>query len=324
MATKAIRVHSHGGPEVLRFEEIELPPPDAGEVRVRATAIGVNFIDTYHRTGLYPQPLPFTLGKEGAGVVEAVGEGVTLFAPGDRVASANLSGSYATEFNAPESVLVKVPDGISDETAAAMMLKGMTARCLLRRTFSVGAGHTILFHAASGGVGSIATQWANHLGATVIGTVGSEEKAERARSNGAHHTILYRTEDFVARVAEITGGGKCDVVYDSVGATTWRGSLDCLKPLGLLVLFGQSSGPVKDFDPALLAQKGSLFLTRPILFTYIASRETLDETANDLFDVVANGAVKIEIGARYALGDAAEAHRDLEGRKTVGSTVLIP
>lgn len=322
--TKAIRVHANGGPEVLKFEAIELPSPGAGEVRVRATAIGVNFIDVYHRIGLYPQPLPFTLGKEGAGVVEAVGTGVNRFAPGDRVASANLSGSYATEFNAPESVLVKIPDGISDEIAAAMMLKGMTARYLLRRTFAVGEGHTILFHAASGGVGSIATQWANHLGATVIGTVGSQEKAARAKRNGAHHTILYRTEDFVVRVAEITGGKKCDVVYDSVGATTWRGSLDCLKPLGLLALFGQSSGPVKDFDPALLAQKGSLFLTRPTLFGYTATRETLDETANDLFDVVKSGAVKIEIGARYPLKDAAQAHRDLEGRETVGSTILIP
>jgi NADPH2:quinone reductase len=322
--TKAIRVHANGGPEALAFEDVELPPPGPSEVRVRATAIGVNFIDVYHRTGLYPQPLPFTLGKEGAGVVEAVGTSVKLFAPGDRVASANLSGSYATAFNAPESALVKIPDGINDETAAAMMLKGMTARYLLRRTFVVGKGHTILFHAASGGVGSIATQWANHLGAIVIGTVGSEEKAARAKTNGTHHTILYRTEDFVARVAEITGGKKCDVVYDSVGATTWRGSLDCLKPLGLLALFGQSSGPVKDFDPALLAQKGSLYLTRPTLFGYTATRETLDETANDLFDVVKSGAVKIEIGARYPLKDAAQAHRDLEGRDTVGSTILIP
>ena len=322
--TKAIRVHANGGPEVLEFEDVELPPPGPGEVRVRTTAIGVNFIDVYHRTGLYPQPLPFILGKEGAGVVEAAGLGVTLLAPGDRVASANLSGSYATEFNAPESALVKIPDGISDETAAAMMLKGMTARFLLRKTSKVGPGHTILFHAASGGVGSIATQWANHLGATVIGTVGSEEKAERAKRNGAHHTILYRSEDFVARVAEITGGSKCDVVYDSVGATTWRGSLDCLKPLGLLVLFGQASGPVKDFEPILLAQKGSLYLTRPTLFAYTATRETLDETANDLFDVVKKGAVKIEIGARYSLKDAAQAHRDLEARETVGSTILIP
>lgn len=321
---KAIRVHAQGGPEVLRLEDVDLPAPGAGEVRVRTTAVGVNFIDVYHRTGLYPQPLPFTLGKEGAGVVEAVGAGVSRFAPGDRVASANLSGSYATAFNAPESVLVKIPDGIPDETAAAMMLKGMTARYLLRKTFAVGKSHTILFHAASGGVGSIATQWANHLGATVIGTVGSADKAERAQRNGTHHTILYRTEDFVARVAELTGGAKCDVIYDSVGATTWRGSLDCLRPLGLLVLFGQSSGPVKDFDPALLAQKGSLFLTRPTLFSYTASRETLDETANDLFRAVESGAVKVEIGARYPLAEAAQAHRDLEARETVGSTILIP
>lgn len=322
--TKCIRVHALGGADVLQWEDIPSRSPAPGEIRVRTTAIGVNFIDVYFRTGLYSQPLPFTAGKEAAGVVEEVGEGVAEFRPGDRVASANLPGAYAAEITAPAAQFVRVPDGISDEIAAAIMLKGMTARYLLRRTFRVGPGHTILFHAASGGVGSIATQWAHHLGATVIGTVGSEEKAELARKHGCAHTILYRTEDFVARVAEITGGAKCDVVYDSVGAQTWRGSLDCLKPLGMLVLFGQSSGPVKDFDPALLSQKGSLFLTRPTLFHYTATRETLDETAKDLFDVVLSGAVKIEIGARFPLKDAAAAHRALEARQTTGSTVLVP
>ena len=320
---KAILVEAHGGPDVLSFRDIPSRKPGAGELRVRATAIGVNFIDVYHRTGLYPQDLPFTLGKEMAGIVEEIGAGVTDFAKGDRVASANVTGAYAEEVTAPESNFVKVPDTISDETAAAMMLKGMTARYLLRRTFRVEPGHAILFHAASGGVGSIATQWAHHLGATVIGTVGNEDKAARAHDNGVDHTILYRTEDVAARVAEITNGAKCDVVYDSVGQATFIGSLDSLKPLGMLVLFGQSSGPVKGFEPSMLAARGSLFMTRPILFHYTATRETLDETANDLFDVVASGKVKIEIGARFALKDAAEAHRALEARRTTGSTVLV-
>jgi NADPH:quinone reductase len=321
---KAIIVEAHGGPEVLSFKDVPSRAPGAGELRVRSTAIGVNFIDVYHRTGLYPQNLPFTLGKEMAGVVEEVGTGVKGFAKGDRVASANVTGAYAQEVTAAESNFVKVPANVSDETAAAMMLKGMTARYLLRRTFRVAPGHTILFHAASGGVGSIATQWAHHLGATVIGTVGSEEKAALARSNGTDHTILYRTEDVAARVAEITNGEKCDVVYDSVGQATYIGSLDSLKPLGMFVLFGQSSGPVKSFDPSMLAARGSLFMTRPTLFHYTATRETLDETANDLFDVVASGKVKIEIGARFALKDTAEAHRALEARQTTGSTILIP
>jgi NADPH:quinone reductase len=321
---KGITVAAHGGPEVLSFGEIQSRKPGPGELRVRTTAIGVNFIDVYHRTGLYPQNRPFTLGKEMAGVIEEIGEGVTGFAKGDRVASANVSGAYAEEVMAAESNFVKVPDKISDETAAAMMLKGMTARYLLRRTFHIEPGHTILFHAASGGVGSIATQWAHHLGATVIGTVGSEEKAALARTNGTDHTILYRTEDVAARVAEITKGEKCDVVYDSVGQATFIGSLDSLKPLGMLVLFGQSSGPVKGFEPTMLAARGSLFMTRPTLFHYTATRETLDETANDLFDVVASGKVKIETGARFALKDAADAHRALEARETTGSTILIP
>jgi NADPH2:quinone reductase len=321
---KTFRVHAFGGPEVLKFEDVPSKTPGAGELRVRATAIGVNFIDVYHRTGLYPQPLPLALGKEMAGVVEEVGTGVTGFAVGDRVASASVVGSYTEEITAPESAFVKVPDGIADETAAAMMLKGMTARYLLRKTFPVGPGHTILFHAASGGVGSIATQWAHHLGATVIGTVGSEEKAKLARANGADHTILYRTEDVAARVTEITKGAKCDVVYDSVGQSTYMGSLDSLRPLGMFVLFGQSSGPVKGFDPSMLAARGSLFMTRPTMFTYTSTRATLDETANDLFDVVSSGKVKIEIGARFALKDAAEAHRAMEARETTGSTILIP
>jgi NADPH2:quinone reductase len=321
---KAIVVRAHGGPEVLSYEDAPGRAPGAGELRVRTTAIGVNFIDVYHRTGLYPQPLPFRLGKEAAGVVEEVGAGVTGFAVGDRVAAANVNGAYATEITAPESAFVKVPDAISDEAAAGMMLKGMTARYLLRRTFAVKPGHTILFHAASGGVGSIATQWANHLGATIVGTVGSEDKAERARANGVHHTVLYRTEDVAARVAEITNGAKCDVAYDSVGQATFIGSLDSLKPLGMLVLFGNSSGPVKGFEPTMLAHRGSLFMTRPTLFHYTATRATLDETANDLFDVVASGKVKIEIGTRFALKDAAEAHRALEARETTGSTILVP
>jgi NADPH2:quinone reductase len=321
---KAILVHAFGGPEVLSFEEVKPKKPGPGELRVHITAIGINFIDVYHRTGLYPQDLPFRLGKEVAGVVEEAGEGVTAFKAGDRVASATVTGSYAEEITAPEGVFVKVPDGISDETAAAMMLKGMTARYLLRKIFSVGPGHTILFHAASGGVGSIATQWAHHLGATVIGTVGNEEKAQRARANGCDHTILYRTEDVAKRVTEITNGSKCDVVYDSVGQSTYIGSLDSLKPLGMFVLFGQSSGQVKGFDPSMLAARGSLFMTRPTLFHYTATRATLDETANDLFGVVSSGKVKIEIGARFALKDAAEAHRALESRETTGSTILIP
>lgn len=321
---RRISVRAHGGPEVLTIENFEPQKPGPGEVLVRTTAIGVNFIDVYFRTGLYKAEPPFTAGKELAGVIEEVGEGVTVLEPGDRVASASLSGTYATHVTAPASQLVRIPDDISDETAAAMMLKGMTARYLLRRTFRVEPGHTILFHAASGGVGSIATQWAHHIGARVIGTVGSDEKAERARSLGCDHVILYRTEDFVARVAEITEGEKCEVVYDSVGKATYPGSLDCLKPLGMYVLFGQSSGPITNFDPALLAQKGSLFMTRPSLFAYTSTRDALVATADDLFKVVSSGAVKIDIGLQLPLSEAAEAHRRLEARETTGSTILIP
>ncbi len=321
---EVVRVHKLGGPEVLSVETAEVPPPGPGEARIRQTACGVNFIDTYFRTGLYPAPLPFIVGNEGAGVVEAVGEGVTDVAPGDRVAYVVTLGAYASERNAPADRLVKIPDGVSDEQAAGMMLKGMTARYLLRRTFRVQPGHTILVQAAAGGVGLILTQWAKHLGATVIGTVGSEEKAALARAHGCDHTILYRTEDFAARVKEITGGKGCEVVYDGVGKDTFPVSLDCLKPLGMFVSFGSASGPIDAFPLSLLLQKGSLFATRPTLNTYTASRADLVETASDLFDVVASGAVKIPVNQRYRLAEAAKAHRDLEGRATTGSAILVP
>ena len=322
----AIRVHETGGPEVLRWEEVPVGEPGPGQARVRHAAIGLNFIDIYFRSGLYPAPdgVPFTPGNEGAGVVTAIGEGVSNVAVGDRVAYVGPLGSYAEERLVPADRLVHIPRGVSDELAAAMMLKGMTARYLLRRTFRVEKGHTILIHAAAGGVGLIMCQWAAHLGATVIGTVGSPEKAELARANGCHHTIDYRTENFTDRVREITGGEGVDVAYDSVGKDTFPGSLDCLKPLGLWALFGQSSGPVPPVDLGILAQKGSLFATRPTLFTYVAKRADLEETAKDLFDVVASGAVRITINQRFALRDAAEAHRQLEGRRTVGASVLLP
>lgn len=323
---QAIRIHENGGPEAMRWEAVEVGAPGPGEVRLRHTAIGVNFIDVYFRTGLYKSPagLPFTPGNEGAGIVEAVGEGVTDLAVGDRVVYASAMGSYCTERLAPADRMVKIPAGISDETAAAMLLKGMTARYLLRKTFRVEKGHTVLIHAAAGGVGSIMTQWAAHLGATVIGTVGSPAKAELARAHGCHHTILYSQEDFVARVNEITGGGKCDVVYDSIGKATFPGSLHCLKPRGMWASFGNASGPVPEFNMLLLSQLGSLFATRPTLFSYTATRADLLETANDLFDVVSRGVVKIGIGSRVPLAEAARAHRELEARKTTGSTILMP
>ncbi len=322
---KAIRVKECGGPEVLEWTEVDQPKPGPGEALIRQKAIGLNFIDVYFRTGLYKAPMmPFSPGNEGAGDVLAVGDGVTDLKPGDRVAYAATIGAYAEERVIPADRLVKIPDAISYETAAGMMLKGMTAQYLLRRTYKVKPGDTILFHAAAGGVGLIACQWANHLGATVIGTVGSEEKAELARAHGCHHTINYRTENFVERVKEITGGAGCEVVYDSVGKDTFPGSLDCLKPLGLWALFGQSSGVVPPIDLGILSQKGSLYVTRPTLFTYVARREDLVATANELFDVVGKGIVKIEINQTYALKDAAQAHRDLEGRKTTGTTVLLP
>ncbi|EFO30023.1 quinone oxidoreductase [Roseibium sp. TrichSKD4] len=322
----AIRVHENGGPEVLKWEGVEVSDPAAGEVWIRHTAVGLNFIDTYFRSGLYPAPsgLPFIPGNEGAGIVVAVGEGVDTLNVGDRIAYAGPIGSYSEERVIAADRLVKVPDDVDDKVAAAMMLKGMTAQYLLRQTYNVTSETTLLFHAAAGGVGLIAGQWASHLGATVIGTVGSEEKAELAKANGYTHVINYRTEDFVERVKEITNGKGCDVVYDSVGQDTYPGSLDCLKPLGLWASFGQSSGPIADFNLGLLAQKGSLFATRPTLFTYIATAETLASTARDLFDVIQSGAVKIAVNQEYALADARQAHEDLEGRKTTGATVLVP
>ncbi|PWL18752.1 quinone oxidoreductase [Falsochrobactrum shanghaiense] len=321
----AIRVHQTGGPEVLQYEQVEIGEPGPGEAKVRHEAVGLNFIDVYFRTGLYKAAqLPFTPGNEGAGVVIAVGEGVENLGVGDRVAYAATPGSYADERILPADRLVKVPDAVELKTAAAMMLKGMTAQYLLRQTFRVGPEHTILFHAAAGGVGLIAGQWAKHLGARVIGTAGSEEKMALARAHGYDHVINYRTENFVERVRELTGGEGVDVVYDSVGHDTYMGSLDVLKPLGMFACFGQSSGTIPPFDLNILAQKGSLFATRPTLFNYVAKRAALEKTANELFDVVASGAVKIEINQNYALKDVRKAHEDLEARKTTGTTILIP
>lgn len=323
---QAIRVHETGAPDVMRWEQVDVGEPGPGEVRIRHTAIGLNFIDTYFRSGLYPSPagLPFSPGNEGAGIVQSVGDGVAHLNPGDRVAYAGPLGAYAQERIVPADNLVVIPDGIDDKTAAAMMLKGMTAQYLLRQTFAVGPDTTLLFHAAAGGVGLIAGQWAAHLGATVIGTAGSDEKIALAKAHGYQHMINYRTEDFVERVKEITGGKGCDVVYDSVGQDTYPGSLDCIRPLGTWVSFGQSSGPITDFNLGLLAQKGSLFATRPTLFTYIATRDALEATAGELFDVVQRGIVKIELNQEYRLANAIQAHEDLEGRKTTGTTVLIP
>ncbi|MCO5163565.1 MAG: quinone oxidoreductase [Mesorhizobium sp.] len=324
--TKAIRVHQIGGPEVMKWEEIPDPVAKPGEAVIRQTAIGLNFIDCYYRSGLYPSPMgmPLIPGSEGAGIVTSVGEGVTGLAVGDRVAYAGPVGGYAVERSIAADRLVRLPDSVSDRQAAAMMLKGMTASFLLRRTFKVKPGDTILFHAAAGGVGLIAGQWAKHLGATVIGTAGSDDKVELAKAHGYDHVINYRKDNFVEKVREITGGKMCDVVYDSVGADTYMGSLDCLRPMGLLALFGQSSGIVPPFNLGLLAQKGSLYITRPTLFVYIAKRDDLEEIAGSLMDVVAGGIVKIEVNQTYALADAAKAHADLEGRRTTGATVLIP
>lgn len=324
--THAIRVHQHGGPEVMQWEPVDLPVPGPGEALVRHSCVGVNYIDVYFRTGAYPPAqLPFTPGMEAAGVVEAVGDGVTEVAVGDRVAyAAPPPGAYAERRVIAAHRLVALPEDISDEQAAAMMLKGMTAQYLLRRTYRVQPGDTILFHAAAGGVGLIACQWAKALGATVIGTVGSAEKAELARHHGCDHPVNYNQEDFVERVREITGGEGVAAVYDSVGAATFERSLDCLRPLGVLASFGQSSGPVTTFNPGLLAQKGSLYLTRPTLFTYTAKRQDLLDTAQELFRMVADGKVAVEIHQRFPLAEAAEAHRALEGRRTTGSTVLQP
>jgi NADPH2:quinone reductase len=323
--SKAIRFHRTGGPEVLQMDEVSVGDPGPNEARVRNTAIGLNFIDTYHRSGLYPLPLPSGIGLEACAVVEAVGSAVTWVKPGDRVGYAGgPPGAYSEVRNIPADRLVKVPDGISDRQVAAMMLKGMTVQYLIRRTYRVEKGETVLFHAAAGGVGLIACQWLKALGASVIGTVGSDEKAKLAKAHGCDHTIVYTRENFVERVKEITGGKKVPVVYDSVGKDTFMGSLDCLQPRGLLAMFGNGSGPVAAFDLNLLAAKGSLYVTRPSLMVYTAKRQDLEATAKELFDVVKSGKVKIEINQTYALKDAAQAHRDLEGRKTTGSTVLLP
>jgi NADPH2:quinone reductase len=323
--TKAVRIHRTGGPEVLCFEDVDVAKPGPGEVVLRQTAVGVNFIDVYHRTGLYPAPLPTALGLEGAGTVEAVGEDVQDLREGDRVAYANPPiGAYAERRIIPAHRLVKLPDTISDSQAAGMMLKGMTAQYLLRRTYRVQPGDTILIHAAAGGVGLLVCQWAKHLGATVIGTVGSEEKAVLAKAHGCDHAILYKEQDLVGRVRELTAGKGVAVVYDSVGRDTFDKSLDCLRPLGMMVSFGQSSGKIESFDTGLLAAKGSLFLTRPTLMTYTANRDDMLAMAGELFDVVGSGKVKVEVSKTYPLSQAAQAHRDLESRVTTGSLVLLP
>lgn len=324
--SKAIRIHAHGGAEALVYEDADPGRPGPGQILVKHTAIGLNFIDIYFRTGLYPAPngLPLVPGGEAAGIVLELGEGVEGLKVGDRVAYVINTGAYAEQRIIAADRVVTIPDGISDEQAAAMMLKGMTAEYLVRRTFKVRPGDTILYHAAAGGVGVILGQWAKHLGATVIGTASSPEKAELARAHGYDHVIDYRTQDFVSEVARLTDGRKCDVVYDSVGKDTFPGSLDCLRPLGTFVSFGQSSGPIPPFNIALLAQKGSLFATRPTLFVYNAKREDLETSAKALFDVVLNGIVEIKINQTYALKDAGRAQADLEGRKTTGATVLIP
>ena len=320
--TKAIRVHQAGGPEQMRWEDVDVGEPGPGQVRIRQTAVGLNFIDVYHRTGLYPQPLPFTPGVEGAGVVAAIGPDVEGLKEGDRVAYAGPIGGYAEERLIAADRLVKLPDDISNEQAAAMMLQGMTVDMLINRVRPLQSGETLLVHAAAGGVGLILCQWASALGATVIGTVSTEEKAELARANGCDHPILYKSQDFVALVDEFTGGAKVPVVYDSVGKDTFLRSLDCLQRRGMLVSFGQSSGAVDSFPPGLLAQKGSLYLTRPTLFDYIATRNELEQSAAALFDMVRSGKVRIDIGQRFPLSQAGEAHRALEARETTGSTVL--
>jgi NADPH2:quinone reductase len=320
----AIRFHKPGGPEVLVWDEVGLAKPGPGEARIRHTAVGLNFVDIYNRSGLYPVQLPSGLGSEAAGVVEEVGPGVTGIKPGDRVAyGSSPLGAYAEARLIPADRLLKLPDSIDDRTAAAMMLKGLTVQYLIRQTYRVKAGDTILLHAAAGGIGLILSQWAKHLGATVIGTVGSDEKARLARDHGCAHTIVYTREDFVKRVEDITGGKKVPVVYDSVGKDTFLKSLDCLAPLGVVALFGQSSGAVEPLNLGLLAQKGSLYVTRPTLNTYGAKRENLVAMAKELFDVVQSGAVKIEVRQTYPLKDAARAHADLAARKTTGSTVLL-
>jgi NADPH2:quinone reductase len=324
--SKAIEVSTHGGPEVLTYTDVDPGKPGPGEVLIRHTAIGLNFLDTYFRSGLYPAPngLPLIPGGEAAGVVEALGEGIGELSAGDRVAYAVNLGAYAEQRRIAADRLVKIPDGISDSQAAAMMLKGMTAEYLLRRTYKVKAGDTLLCHAAAGGVGLILGQWAKHLGAKVIGTAGSADKVELALQNGYDHVINYREADFVAEVKRTTSGELCDVVYDSVGKDTFPGSLDCLKPFGLFVSFGQSSGPIPPFNLQMLSQKGSLYVTRPTLFTYNAKRQALVESAGALFKVVSSGAVDVKVNQTYPLRDAARAHADLEARRTTGTTILLP
>jgi len=319
-----MRIYEHGGPEKLKWEEVQVGDPGPGQVRVRNSAIGLNFIDTYQRSGLYPMPMPFTLGSEGAGVVEAVGPKVKEFKVGDHVAYSGPVGAYAQVLLRPADRLVKVPAGIDDRTAAAMMLKGLTAQYLCRRTYRVKKGDTVLVHAAAGGVGQILAQWCKALGATVIGTVGSDEKAALAKKAGCRHVIVTSRENFVERVKEITKGKRVPVVYDGVGKDTFMGSLDCLQPLGMMVSFGNASGAVPPFNAGILAQKGSLFLTRPTLATYAATREELVKGARELFAVVKSGKVKISVNQTYPLKDAAQAQQDLEARKTTGSTVLLP
>ena len=323
---KAIRIHRTGGPDAMQWEDVEVGAPGPGEIRIRHEAVGLNYIDVYFRTGLYSAPsLPFSPGMEGAGIVEALGEGVGSLAVGDRVAyAAPPVGAYAQERLMPAEKVVKVPAGIDARQAAAMMLQGMTVEYLLRRTCPVRSGDTILFHAAAGGVGLIACQWAKHLGATVIGTVGSDEKAELARAHGCDYTIVYTRENFTERVRELTNGAGVPVVYDAVGRDTFEGSLDCLRPRGMLVSFGQSSGKVDPFDVGILSAKGSLYITRPTLMTYTASRADLEDSAQALFDVVGSGAVRITVNQTFPLAEAANAHRALESRRTTGSTVLMP
>ena len=322
--TKAIRIHTHGGPEVMKYENVPTPEPGPGEALIRHAAIGLNYIDVYFRTGLYKAPgMPLIIGQEGAGTVTAVGAGVTSVEPGDRVAYAGPLGGYATDRLLPADRLVKLPDAIGFETGAAMMLQGMTAQYLLRRTYRVQAGETIVVHAAAGGVGLILCQWAKHLGATVIGVVSSAEKAALAHANGAAHTVI-GAANLAAEVKKITGGAMVPVVYDSVGKDTWNASLDCLAPLGLMISYGNASGPVPPFDLGVLSAKGSLYLTRPTLATYTAKRADLEAVAGDLFSVVGSGAVKIQVNQSFPLADAAKAHIALESRQTTGSTVLIP
>lgn len=320
----AIRISRTGGPEILEWVEIPTPTPGPGEALIRHTAIGLNFVDTYQRAGLYKLAMPAVMGNEGVGVVEAVGPGVTVVKPGDRVAYQGAVGSYSEVRTVPAERLVVVPEGVDDRIAAAAFLKGLTAYYLLHRTFKVGPGSVILWHAAAGGVGQIGCQWAKALGATVIGTVGSDDKRALAKDNGCDHVINYRSEDYVARVKEITAGDGVDVAYDSIGADTFPATLDCIRPIGMWVSFGNASGPVPPFSALLLMQKGSLFATRPTTGNYLAKRSDLEQAAAALFGVIGDGTVKVGIGQTFALKDAAEAHRALEGRKTTGATVLIP